>query len=102
MEKFSSRPYNEFNLNRYNNKTALMNAITNISYQKGGTNTGDAIKYMDNTMFKVGVYQQHHVEGGDISTIPCLRWGYIDNTMFKVGIYQQHHVKGGDISTTPC
>ncbi|XP_035826806.1 uncharacterized protein LOC101848762 [Aplysia californica] len=52
VEKFSSRPYNEFNLNKYNDKTSLQNAISNIKFQRGGTNTGDAITYLDQNMFK--------------------------------------------------
>ncbi|GFO24025.1 LOW QUALITY PROTEIN: collagen alpha-5(vi) chain [Plakobranchus ocellatus] len=73
VEKFSSRPYNEFNLNRFDNKTAMMNAISNISFQKGGTNTASAIKYMDNTMFKVKTN----------NTASVVK--YMDNTMFKAG-----------------
>ena len=40
VEKFSSRPYTEFHLNRYNDKQQMLNNIDNISYKSGGTNTG--------------------------------------------------------------
>ena len=52
VEKFSSRPYNEFNLNSQNSKASLQAAINNIKFQSGGTNTGDAITYLDQNMFK--------------------------------------------------
>ncbi|XP_071091672.1 uncharacterized protein [Haliotis cracherodii] len=51
VEKFSSRPYLEFHLNQYSNKQDVLNAVTNIKYVSGGTNTGDALKYLQDNMF---------------------------------------------------
>ncbi|KAK3780684.1 hypothetical protein RRG08_015474 [Elysia crispata] len=52
VAKFNSRPFNEFHLNKYNNKRELIDAIKNIKYSsRGGTNTASAIKYMGKTMF---------------------------------------------------
>ncbi|PVD21494.1 hypothetical protein C0Q70_19668 [Pomacea canaliculata] len=51
VEEFSSRPYTEFHLNKYNTKAEVLAAVNNIPYRSGGTNTGDAIKYLKDTMF---------------------------------------------------
>lgn len=41
----------EFNLDKYHSKKDIKNAIMSIKYQGGGTNTGDAIKYLHSTSF---------------------------------------------------
>ncbi|KAK7493781.1 hypothetical protein BaRGS_00014922 [Batillaria attramentaria] len=51
VEKFDSRPYTEFHLNRHPDKQSTLNAVNHIAYHGGGTNTGDALTYMKNTMF---------------------------------------------------
>ena len=43
VEKFSSRPYTEFHLNRYDDKQQLLSAINNVGYRSGGTNTGKGV-----------------------------------------------------------
>ena len=54
IAKFGSRSYNEFNLNRFDNKTDLMRAIDNIGYNPdGGADFTAAIGYMRNNMFSV-------------------------------------------------
>ena len=55
VAKFGSRPYREFNLDRYSNKTDLMAAINDIRYLDGGTDTAAAINYMDQVMFSVSL-----------------------------------------------
>lgn len=52
LAKFGSRPYKEFDLNRYYNKEDLMDAIRGIKYLSGGTDTASALTYMDQIMFK--------------------------------------------------
>ena len=44
VEKFSSRPFTEFHLSRYNDKQQMLTAINNIKYQSGGTNTGKIMR----------------------------------------------------------
>ncbi|XP_063397843.1 cartilage matrix protein-like [Mytilus trossulus] len=41
----------EFNLDKYQSKKDIKNAIMSIKYEGGGTNTGDAIKYLHSTSF---------------------------------------------------
>ncbi|VDI28425.1 collagen, type VI, alpha [Mytilus galloprovincialis] len=41
----------EFNLDKYQNKNDIKDAIMSIKYEGGGTNTGDAIKYLHSTSF---------------------------------------------------
>lgn len=43
VEEFSSRPYTEFHLNKYNTKAEVLAAVNNISYRSGGTNTGQRL-----------------------------------------------------------
>ncbi|KAK3778041.1 hypothetical protein RRG08_021522 [Elysia crispata] len=52
IEKFSNRPYNEINLNRYNSKEELTKRINQIEPPRGGRDTAAAIKYMENSMFQ--------------------------------------------------
>ncbi|GFR96541.1 collagen alpha-5(VI) chain [Elysia marginata] len=49
---FSSRPYNEFNLNRYNNTEDLVAGISGVERRPGGRDVAAAIRYMDTIMFK--------------------------------------------------
>ena len=43
-EIFSDRTYIQFHLNKYPTKAALTQAISNIPYKRGTTNTGQALK----------------------------------------------------------
>lgn len=43
-EIYSDRTYIQFNLNKYTDGAALDNAIANIPYKRGTTNTGQALK----------------------------------------------------------
>ena len=43
-EIFSDRSYIQFNLNKYKTRGPLLQAIGNIPYKRGNTNTGDALK----------------------------------------------------------
>ena len=43
-EIFSDRTYVQFYLNKYQTQSALKNAISNIPYKSGTTNTGQALK----------------------------------------------------------
>ncbi|RUS89867.1 hypothetical protein EGW08_002397 [Elysia chlorotica] len=52
VEKFTGRPYNEINLNRYNSTEELTKGINRIEPRRGGRDTAAAITYMDSTMFK--------------------------------------------------
>lgn len=40
VEKFDSNAVTEFNLNQFNDKQQMLNAIDNIRYTGGGTSTG--------------------------------------------------------------
>jgi secreted protein with Ig-like and vWFA domain len=51
LETFSSRPYQEFQLNSHTDKASLLAALDKITYKSGGTNTGDAINTMYSKMF---------------------------------------------------
>jgi Mg-chelatase subunit ChlD len=44
----------EFNLNAYSSKTELFNAVDNIPWRYGSTNTADALLTMHETMFTEG------------------------------------------------
>ena len=48
---FSSAVHPQFSLNKYNGKSALVNAIRNIPYSKGGTNTDIALKWVASNSF---------------------------------------------------
>ena len=48
---FSSGVHNQFFLNNYATKTDIMNAIPNIQYLPGNTDTADAIKFVTQTSF---------------------------------------------------
>lgn len=48
---FATLPHNEFNLNRYNNKGDLVNAIRNIRYIAGSTRTDLALQYVETNSF---------------------------------------------------
>ncbi|XP_033755763.1 cartilage matrix protein-like [Pecten maximus] len=48
---FSNKPKLEFHLNKYHDKQSIVNAISNIGYVAGGTNTADALKYARETSF---------------------------------------------------
>lgn len=48
---FSSTANNQFNLNQYNNKNDVLNAISGIRYTPGSTHTGTAIKYVTQQSF---------------------------------------------------
>jgi hypothetical protein len=41
VEKFDSRPHNEFHLNTHTDKASVQAAINNIQYGGGGTNAGE-------------------------------------------------------------
>lgn len=43
-EIFSDRTYIQFNLNKYQSKAGVQQAIANIPYKRGTTNTGQALK----------------------------------------------------------
>ncbi|XP_078085516.1 collagen alpha-1(XII) chain-like isoform X2 [Mustelus asterias] len=49
--QYSSDTRTEFDLNRYNQKVELLNAITNLPYKGGNTMTGDAIDYLVQNAF---------------------------------------------------
>lgn len=51
LETFSSRPYQEFQLNSHTDKAALLTALDKVTYKSGGTNTGDALNTMYTKMF---------------------------------------------------
>ncbi|XP_062574789.1 cartilage matrix protein-like [Saccostrea cucullata] len=46
VETYECKVHTNFELKRYHNKVQVQNAINNIDYKPGGTNTGDAIKHM--------------------------------------------------------
>ena len=46
-EIFSDRTYVQFNFNKYMTKAPLTQAISNIPYKRGTTNTGQALKVRD-------------------------------------------------------
>ncbi|KAI8502373.1 hypothetical protein Bbelb_199610 [Branchiostoma belcheri] len=49
--QYSSVTREEFKLNRYNTSTEVMNAIDGISYMRGGTYTGAALRYLSDYTF---------------------------------------------------
>ncbi|XP_078665876.1 matrilin-4-like [Branchiostoma floridae x Branchiostoma belcheri] len=49
--QYSSVTREEFKLNRYNTSTEVMNAIDRISYMRGGTYTGAALRYLSDYTF---------------------------------------------------
>ncbi|XP_067901672.1 collagen alpha-1(XII) chain-like isoform X2 [Heterodontus francisci] len=49
--QYSSDTRTEFDLNRYNQKLELLNAVTNLPYKGGNTMTGDAINYLVQNTF---------------------------------------------------
>lgn len=51
LQTFSNRANVQFNLNKYTDKQAVMNALDHIPYNSGGTNTGTALNTMANKMF---------------------------------------------------
>lgn len=51
VERYNSRVYQEFHLDKYFDKTQLKNAISNIKFTNGGTNTGEALRQMNQHMF---------------------------------------------------
>lgn len=48
---YSTDVYTQFYLNEYNSKSAIINAIGNVPYNYGSTNTADAMKSMRTEMF---------------------------------------------------
>ncbi|WAR12942.1 CO6A6-like protein, partial [Mya arenaria] len=48
---FDTKVYNQFHLNKYNDKTAIKNAVTSTQYTSGTTHTAEAIKYARETSF---------------------------------------------------
>ncbi|XP_061197993.1 uncharacterized protein LOC133206079 [Saccostrea echinata] len=62
VETFSSRPYQEFQLNSHMDKASLLSALDKITYKSGGTNTGDALNTMYSKMFTAA--------NGDRSNVP--------------------------------
>lgn len=48
---YSTGVYEQFHLNTYTTKTDMFNAIDDIPYEYGSTNTADAIKFMRTNMF---------------------------------------------------
>ncbi|XP_052786251.1 cartilage matrix protein-like [Mya arenaria] len=48
---FDTKFYNQFHLNKYNDKTAIKNAVTSTQYTSGTTHTAEAIKYARETSF---------------------------------------------------
>lgn len=62
LETFSSRPYQEFQLNSHTDKAALLAALDKVTYKSGGTNTGDALNTMYTKMFTTA--------NGDRSNVP--------------------------------
>ena len=51
LQTFSNRAEVQFNLNKFNDKQSVMNALDHIPYNSGGTNTGAALKTMYSKMF---------------------------------------------------
>lgn len=51
--QFSNYPRIEFPLDMYTTPKDVMNAVDNINYMGGGTNTADGINYMTNQMFSL-------------------------------------------------
>jgi Mg-chelatase subunit ChlD len=51
LQTFSNRATVQFNLNKYTDKAAVMNALNHIPYNSGGTNTGTALRTMYSKMF---------------------------------------------------
>ena len=51
VDTFSTGKKAEFNLNKFHDKTALMNAVKKIHYTSGSTHTGEAIKFMHENSF---------------------------------------------------
>ncbi|KAJ8000142.1 hypothetical protein DPEC_G00201770 [Dallia pectoralis] len=51
--QFSDDPRTEFNLNSYDDKESLLEAINRISYKGGNTKTGLAIKHVKDSIFTV-------------------------------------------------
>ncbi|CAG2213741.1 unnamed protein product [Mytilus edulis] len=49
---FSSKPHEEFKLNSFDDKLSLINAIHGIKYISGGTNTGEALKFVGSHIFQ--------------------------------------------------
>ena len=50
-EIFSDRTYIQFNLNTYSTKAQVQQAVSNIPYKRGTTNTGQALKVNNYTIF---------------------------------------------------
>ena len=61
IQTFNSRPYSQISLNRYDDEEALMEAVMNIEYRKGGSDIAAAVRYMDQEMFKVNPLAQNSV-----------------------------------------
>ncbi|XP_063427264.1 collagen alpha-1(XII) chain-like [Mytilus trossulus] len=49
---FSSTPHEEVKLNSFHDKLSLINAINGIRYISGGTNTGQALKFVGSNIFQ--------------------------------------------------
>ncbi|KAK3591355.1 hypothetical protein CHS0354_040316 [Potamilus streckersoni] len=58
---FSTSVKNEFDMNRFHDKASLLNAIHNISYISGSTNTDKAIHYIMNHSFTKPAGERDHV-----------------------------------------
>ena len=51
VDTFQTTHKAEFNLNTYPDKQHMLNAISNIKYQRGLTHTGEAIRFMTSDSF---------------------------------------------------
>lgn len=51
LVQFSGHPSLEFPLDMYTDPLAIMKAVENLQFMGGGTNTGDAIRYVTDNVF---------------------------------------------------
>lgn len=51
LATFSSNPQNQFWLNTYSNLSDVLNALQNVPYTQGGTNTAEALSFAKNSSF---------------------------------------------------
>lgn len=58
---FSSQVHNQFYMNQYHAKPALVSAIKGMPYQSGGTNTDTALKFVDGNAFTKPHGDRDHV-----------------------------------------
>lgn len=61
VTSFATVTHQQFNMNKYHDKTSLLSAIHALPYQSGNTNTADALNYVTNNSFTHAAGDRDHV-----------------------------------------